>query len=70
MIKFENIQNKRYYYLIKNQDILNAWVLTIIRGGTQTRVVRHYGYDCCETIDKEIVRISKIRLRRGYTIVQ
>ena len=70
MIKFENKSNGRYYYLIKNMDIFSENTLTIIRGGYNSRVVRHFGYNCSEIIEREIERISRIRIKRGYTLVK
>jgi hypothetical protein len=69
MIKFENKSNGRYYYLIINKDMFNEIVLTIIRGGNFNRVIRHYGFNCKTTILKEISRISKLRMKRGYILV-
>ena len=71
MIKFENPTNGRYYYLQIDRDILNDLVLTIIRGGSRSnsRVVRHFGYKCPLTIQREIQRICKVRLRHGYVDV-
>ena len=69
MIKFENKENGRYYYLSINRDLLNEFVLTIARGGRNIHLVRHLGYACIGTIHKEIERLSKRRLKRGYTLV-
>lgn len=70
MIKFENKTNGRFYYLVSNTDILNDLVLTVIRGGIHSRVVRHYGFNNRIAIQKEIDRITRIRIRRGYTLVE
>lgn len=69
MIKFENKENGRFYYLSTARDMLNDLVLTVIRGGANARVVRHFGYSCQDTLRKEIERISRIRIKRGYQIV-
>jgi len=69
MIKFENPENGRYYYLVKEKDILNELVLTVIRGGRNVRVVRRMGFGCESLIQKEIERISKKRIKRGYILV-
>lgn len=69
MIKFENKDNGRYYYMSEYKDILNDWVLTIIRGGITSRVIRHYGYLCRNDLQAEIARLSKRRLQRGYKLV-
>lgn len=70
MLKFENHSNGRYYYILVKKDILNDWVLTIIRGGSHSRVVRHFGYNCMEAINVEIERLTKRRLKRGYTLIE
>ena len=70
MIKFENAENGRFYYLVKEKDIFNALVLTVIRGGTHSRVVRHFGFNCEISIQREIERISRQRLKRGYRLIQ
>lgn len=69
MIKFENKDNGRFYYLSLQKDILNDLVLTIIRGGKHSRIVRNIGYSSLETITDEIHRLTKRRLKRGYTLV-
>lgn len=69
MIKFENQQNGRYYYLSVHKDLLNDWVLSVIRGGRHSRVVRHFGYGCRMALQKELDRLSKRRIKRGYTLV-
>lgn len=70
MIKFENKNNGRYYYLFINRDIFGEFVLTTIRGGLNVRVMRHFGFNDLEKIHREIDRIKKRRLQRGYTLVQ
>lgn len=70
MIKFENVNTLRYFYLITHKDLFDQWVLTIIRGGRHHRVVRHFGFNCRTAIKKEIEKISKRRIQRGYTLVQ
>lgn len=69
MIKFENKTNGRFYYLSIQKDLLNDIVLTIIRGGSNSRVVRNICYDSMESIMKELQRLMKRRLKRGYTLV-
>jgi hypothetical protein len=44
MLKFENPTNGRYYYLYIERDLLNDMVLTIIRGGSRSRVVQRIDY--------------------------
>lgn len=69
MLKFENPSNGRYYYLETHRDLLNDLVLTITRGGAHSRIVRHFGYNCETTLIREIERIKRIRLKRGYELV-
>lgn len=70
MIKFENELNGRYYYLLMEKDFFNDFVLTIIRGGKYSRVVRHYGYNCLSDIIREIKKITLIRIKRGYRVIE
>lgn len=69
MIKFENPLNGRYYYIILQKDMLEHDVLTIIRGGKRSRVVRHFGFNSINKIQDEIQRLIKIRVKRGYRLV-
>lgn len=69
MLKFENPNNGRYYYIFKERDLLNDLVLTVIRGGNNTHVRRSIGFDCELAIHKEICRLSKKRIKRGYILV-
>ena len=68
MIKFENKTNGRYYYLSVEKDLFND-VLVVVRGGInyspRRRVVCH-GYN---EIYKHVERLCKIRLTRGYTLI-
>lgn len=68
MIKFENPVNGRFYYLHVHTDLFNQLVLTVIRGGKDISITQHFGFDCKDRIDKEIERITKLRLRRGYVL--
>jgi hypothetical protein len=69
MLKFENHDNGRYYYLYVNRDLLNDLVLTTIRGGQHHRRVHHFGFNSKDAIIKEIDRITKVRLKHGYRMV-
>lgn len=69
MIKFENKENGRFYYLTLQKDILNDIVLTIIRGGNHISVRRTVRFNSLESITQEIQRLIKRRLARGYTLV-
>ncbi len=69
MLKFENKTNGRFFYLSVNQDLLNDLVLTITRGGNHHRVIRHFGFSNEESLKKEIERLSKRRIKRGYSLI-
>ena len=55
--------------MVVENDITNKFLLSIIRGGRHTRVVRSILYDCPLAIRSEIDRLSKRRIRRGYSLV-
>jgi len=69
MIKFENATNGRYYYLEVNEDMLNALVLRIVYGGRRISRTRVILCDTKDAISLEIDRLSKRRLKRGYSLV-
>lgn len=70
MIKFENPENGRYYYLLVQRDLLGDLVLMVYRGG-------NHGLSFCRTINvgdtniiaEDIQKISKKRLKRGYKLI-
>jgi len=69
MIKFENKSNGRFYYLKIESDMLNECILRIFFGGQNISRVRTVSYDSKDAIQKEIERLSKRRIKRGYEIV-
>ena len=69
MIKFENATNGRFYYLIIKTDLLNEMVLYANYGGVGISRSRTLCAGDRDTIHKEIERISKRRLKRGYSLV-
>ncbi len=71
MIKFENQTNGRYYYLLVETDLFDSNVLVVIRGGNlfNVRPARLLA-GSIEAINRKIQEITRIRLRRGYTIVE
>jgi len=69
MIKFENKNNGRYFYLYIARDMFDDLVLTVIRGGRNARVLRNYRSGDLPVLEGEIARISKQRIKRGYTLV-
>lgn len=69
MIKFENKENGRFYYIKIEKDLLNDLVLRINFGGhnvTRSRVIM---CDSAEILFDEIKRLYKKRLSRGYLLV-
>lgn len=70
MVKFENHANGRYYYLSTERDLLDENVLVVIRGSRNCRVVRRVQFGSRDDCLAEIERISKIRVRRGYSLVE
>jgi hypothetical protein len=69
MIKFENKTNKRYYYINIEKDIFGDTVLHITRGGVNCSVSRLIYCPDPHACRVQIDRISKTRLRRGYTLI-
>lgn len=69
MICFENRENGRFYYMKVGRDALNDLVLTVIRGGLRSSVIRHFGFNCKHTLQREIDKLAKRRLQRGYSLV-
>ncbi len=69
MIKFENKNNGRFYYVMVDSDLIHNSVLRVIYGGRH--VSRHRTISCNDlsTMQKEIERITKKRLQRGYELV-
>lgn len=69
MIKFENKTNDRFYYLLVEKDLLHHWVLRIHFGGARVSRSRIMGFEDSHKMQKEIERITKKRLSRGYSLV-
>ncbi len=69
MLKFENHINGRFYYLQIKRDMLNDLVINIIFGGRGVTRLRTIACDSRLILHKEIEKISKTRLRRGYVLV-
>ncbi|MFI5405450.1 MAG: hypothetical protein ACHQ1D_02935 [Nitrososphaerales archaeon] len=70
MIKFENRSNGRFYYIGVKKDLFGDLVIHIIRGGANVSVSRLIFCDNDRTVREEIRRISKLRISRGYTLVE
>jgi len=69
MIKFENTQNGRYYYLEITEDLLNDHTLIIHRGGNNYHTRQRRIFNNKDSVLAEIQRISKIREQRGYRLI-
>lgn len=67
MIKFENKENGRFYYMQIEKDLFNDIVICVIRGGANISVCRLIFCDNELGAKKEIDRLSRVRLQRGYT---
>lgn len=50
--------------------MLDDYVLVVVRGGRNSRVVRRVQCGAGDSIRAEIEKITKIRLRRGYSLVE
>ena len=61
----------RYYEAALLQDLLGDWVLSTARGGLRNRLgaLRHLALPSMEAAIKEVTRLHKLRLRRGYQLV-
>lgn len=70
MIKFENTITKRYYYLLAEKDLFDAYILIIMRGSRHRNIRLSLCFNSPDARQNEIDRLSKRRIRRGYTLVQ
>lgn len=69
MIKFENKENGRYYYLEITEDLLNDLTLVIHRGGNNYHTRQRRIFNDKNCVLAEVQRISKVRLQRGYQLI-
>ncbi len=69
MIRFENRENGRFYYMVVESDITNKFVLNIIRGGKHVRVITSITLYSDSMVRAEIDKRSKRRIRNGYSLV-
>lgn len=69
MIKFENETNGRFYYLSIEKDLVHDCVLHVMYGGKNISRRRTAIYGDVEKVQREIERITKKRLSRGYSLV-
>lgn len=69
MIKFENQENGRFYYLRVEKDMTGEDVLVVVRGGRSVCVTRTYGFVDSQARDKRIKALMRRRIRNGYSLV-
>ena len=70
MIKFENQENGRYFYIQVERDLFDELCLRVVRGGRHVRGISHIvTVGSRKTIRAEIKRLSRLRLQRGYTLI-
>ena len=69
MLRFENKENGRFYYLRLEKDVTDADILVIVRGGRNVRVTRSYSFDSRQDCEKKIRQVVRRRIRHGYTLV-
>lgn len=69
MLKFENKSNGRFYYININKDMLNDLVLSVTYGGINTVRCRILLCGNLTSIHREILRLYKKRLKRGYILI-
>lgn len=65
LIKFENPDNGRFYYMLQHFEN-DKPVLTIVRGGRKRKAIENHFYDDLTEINREIERRKKRRLQHGY----
>lgn len=70
MIKFENSTNGRFYYIDVKKDLFGDLCIHITRGGLNSSVSRLIFCDNGRMVREEIRRISKLRVQRGYTLIE
>jgi len=68
MIKFENKSNGRFYYMEIRKDLLD-YVVVIVFGGSNVTRTRTIACDSRMDLHKELDRLSKRRIGRGYVLV-
>lgn len=68
-IKFENKTTNRYFYIQIDKDLINDYMMVIRRGGQFKNVILKKGFSCWNALQKELDKIMKRRLQRGYSLV-
>ncbi len=70
MLKFENKNNGRFYYIEIKKDLFGDLVINTIRGGSNVSVQRIIFCDNAVSVRDKIRQIVKRRTARGYTLIQ
>ena len=70
-LRFENHNTSRYYRIFLSKDMFDDWVLTKVWGGINkaTGRVMHLPCEDLETAILRVQQLVKIRLKRGYLLV-
>lgn len=69
MFKFENKSNGRFYHIDIKKDLLNDDVIVVCNGGRFTSRLRTIGLTNPYDMAKELTRLIKRRLSRGYQLI-
>jgi hypothetical protein len=69
MLKFENPENGRYYYVSITKDLFNDLVININFGGRFNHFSRHVFCENREILERRILEITARRRVRGYFLV-
>lgn len=65
MIKFENKENGRFYYIEYNNDT----IIKITRGGRKRKLTSHQVFEDSYIAIKKLEEIKKRRIRNGYQLI-
>ena len=68
--RWENLEKKRYYTISFSRDLFGDWVITRVWGGIGKATGRITHLPCASYEDglKQIEKIARIRVNRGYVI--
>lgn len=69
MIKFENKTNGRFYYLCVEKDDDNTSRLCVFYGGRRVHRSRVALFEDRTILQREVEKITRRRLQRGYSLV-
>lgn len=69
MLRFENSENGRYYYIQYYRDLLQQLTLSVIRGGKRNSLIQHIIFNDPEALAKKVNQLVKLRLKNGYKLI-